>query len=107
MIIKNYEGLSFMFEYFLILFRIFFIVFINREVCGVFSLQRGCDKEGGVGGKSAVLIFQHICDKERSFDVQRGGLTLEHGYDKESFILVQDKVNNVILTPKEKKVVTQ
>ena len=38
-------------------FQIFFNVFINREVCGVFSLQRGWDKESGVGGKNAVLTF--------------------------------------------------
>ena len=29
-----------------------------------------------------------------------GGLTIEHGCDKESAVVVQNKVNNVILTPK-------
>ena len=40
---------------------------------------------------------------ESSVGVQSGGLKLEHGCDKESTIVVQHKVNNVILTPKEKR----
>ena len=39
---------------------------------------------------------------ESSVGVQCGGLKLEHGCDKESAIIVQNKVNNVILTAKEK-----
>ena len=44
-----------MFEFFSNVFLICFDVFINREVCGVLSLQRVFGKEGGVGVKSAVL----------------------------------------------------
>ena len=40
---------------------------------------------------------------ESSVGVQSGGLKLEHGCDKESTIVVQHKVNNVILTTKEKR----
>ena len=35
--------------------------------------------------------------------MQSGVLTLEHGYDEESTIVLQNKVNNVILTPKDKE----
>ena len=63
-------------------FRIFFNVFINREVCGLFSLQRGINKENGFGCKSAVLKFQHGCDRDSSVGLQSGGLTLQHGCDK-------------------------
>ena len=68
----------------------------------MFSLQRGFDKEGGVGVKSAVLRAQGGCNRENSVRVLSGGLTMEHGCDKESAIIVQNKVNNVILTAKEK-----
>ena len=81
----------------------FFNIFINREACGVLSLQRGFDKDGGVGVKSVVLRAQGGWNREISVRVLSGGLTMEHGCDKESAIVVQNKVNNVILTPKEKK----
>ena len=67
-------------------------------------MQRGCDKESGVGGKSAVSTFQRGCDMEISFGVQIDGLTLEHRRDKESVVLLKNNVNNFILNPKEKKV---
>ena len=67
------------------------------------SLQRGFDKEGGVGVKSAVLRAEGGCNREISDGMLSGGLTMEHGCDKESAIVVQNKVNNVILSPKEKK----
>ena len=40
---------------------------------------------------------------ESSVGVQSGWLKLEHICDKESIIVVQHKVNNVILTQKEKR----
>ena len=40
---------------------------------------------------------------ESSVGVQSGGLTLEHVCDKESDIVVQHNINNISLTPKEKK----
>ena len=82
-------------------FRIVFNVFIDREVCGFLTLQGGYDEEGGAGGKSAVLRFQRAYYRESIVEVQSGGLTLENGCDKESVILVQDTVNNVMLTPKD------
>ena len=66
------------------------------------SLQRGFDKEGGVGVKSAVLRAECGWNRAISDGVLSGGLTMEHGCDKESAIVVQNKVNNVILSPKEK-----
>ena len=41
---------------------------------------------------------------ESSVGVQSGGLELEHRCDIESTIVVQHKINIVILTPKEKRV---
>ena len=67
------------------------------------SLQRGFDKESGVGVKSAVLRARGGFHRENSVGVLSGGLTMEHLCDKESNIVVQNKVNNIILTPKEKR----
>ena len=66
------------------------------------SLQRGFDKEDGVGVKSAVLRAQGGCNRENSVGVLSGGFIMEHGCDKKSGTVVQNKVNNVILTPQEK-----
>ena len=65
-------------------------------------LQRGFDKEGGVGVKSAVLRAQGGCYRENIVGMLSGGLTMEYGCDKESTIVVQNKVINVILTQTEK-----
>ena len=69
------------------------------------SLQPGFDKEDGVGVKSAVLRSQGGCNMENSIGVLSGGLTIERGCDKESAIVVQNKVNNFILSAKEKKII--
>ena len=63
-------------------FRIFFIVFINREACGLLSLQRGFDKECGVGMKSAVSRDEWGYNTESSGGVLSGGLPMEHECDK-------------------------
>ena len=52
---------------------------------------------------SAVLRAQCGWNREISVGVRSGGSTMEHGCDKESDIVVQNKDNNVILTPKEKR----
>ena len=53
--------------------------------------------------KSAILRTQGGYNRENSVGVLSGGLTMEHVCDKESDIVVQNKVNNVILTQKEKR----
>ena len=50
-----------------------------------------------------MLRFQGIYDREDRVGVQSGGLTLEHGCYKKNVILVQNKLNKCILTPKEKR----
>ena len=87
-------------------------------------MEHGCDNESAivVPNKDNNLILdskrrkkslrnkRHWLKKknmESSVGVQSGGLKLEHGCHKESTIVVQNKVNNVIVNPKEKRVLSE